>query len=65
MALDFLGLQTEVYARGFEKLDWDKVRFIRTSALSNKALAELLGVSSPLICNVRAGRAWVEATRWP
>lgn len=43
------------------KLDWDAVRDIRSSSLSNPALAARYGVSSSTICNVRAGRVWPEA----
>src|SRR4051794_64962 len=39
-------------------LDWDKVRYIRSSAASNRALARELGVSDVLISKVRHGLVW-------
>jgi integrase/NADH:ubiquinone oxidoreductase subunit len=39
-------------------LDWDKVRYIRSSAASNRALAREFGVSDVLISKVRRRLVW-------
>nr|DAP74222.1 MAG TPA: endonuclease [Caudoviricetes sp.] len=44
--------------RSSQKLDVDKVKYIRSCSLSTKALAEKLGVSKDLINKVRSRKAW-------
>lgn len=42
------------------KLDWDKVRAIRASTETRKALAERYGVSKSLVGQVQRNEVWVE-----
>lgn len=44
--------------RSSQKLDVDKVKYIRSCSLSAKTLAEKLGVSKDLINKVRSRKAW-------
>ena len=48
--------------RATAKLDYEKVRFIRSSTESLQALANRFGVSKKLIHNVRSGRTWRHVT---
>ena len=44
--------------RSSQKLDVDKVKYIRSCGLPSKTLADKLGVSKDLINKVRSYKAW-------
>lgn len=58
--LEVLTPAENIRKQGQTKLSPDLVRMIRTSDLSNRELADQLGVTSSLIWAVRAGRLWAD-----
>lgn len=47
------------------KLDWEKVRVIRSSSEATRSIARRLGVAQSTIQEVRRGKTWVETTEAP
>lgn len=52
------GTSNRGVGNGHAKVDENTVRFIRASPLGPTALADLLGISAPTICDIRSRRSW-------